>query len=144
MMDKKFLLLILLATSILLMGNTYPNHTHFDVKKEINYNRSQIDSLQKVNLRNNNKNFLYFNLDQNFPNPFNPTTTISYEIAKEGFVKLLVYNILGKEISNLVNEVQSPGKYEVKFDGRNLSSGIYFYQLNAGNYSATKKLMLMK
>jgi hypothetical protein len=144
MMNKKFLLLILLATSILLLGSTYPNHTHFDVKKEINYNRSQTDSLQKVSLRNDNKNVLYFNLDQNFPNPFNPTTTIWYEIAKEGFVKLSVYNVLGKEISNLVNEVQSPGKYEVKFDGRNLSSGIYFYQLNAGNYSATKKLMLMK
>lgn len=85
-----------------------------------------------------------FSLSQNYPNPFNPSTTISYKIAKQGLVNLTVYNILGKEVAMLVNEVQSPGKYEVEFNAKNLSSGIYFYKLSTDNFTATKKLTLMK
>ena len=85
-----------------------------------------------------------FSLSQNYPNPFNPSTTISYKIAKQGLVNLTVYNILGKEVAMLVNEVQSPGKYDVEFNAKNLSSGIYFYKLSTDNFTATKKLTLMK
>lgn len=93
-----------------------------------------------------------FNLDQNYPNPFNPTTTIRYSIpniADANFsstsnVQLIVYDVLGSKIRTLVNETKQPGNYEVNFDARNLSSGIYYYQLKSGNYVATKKMILMK
>ncbi len=85
-----------------------------------------------------------FSLSQNFPNPFNPSTTISYQIAKQGLVSLVVYNVLGKEVATLVNEVKSAGKYEIKFDASNLSSGIYFYKLTADGFTSTKKFTLIK
>lgn len=90
-----------------------------------------------------------FSLDQNYPNPFNPSTTIRYSIPLESEVKLRVYDLLGKEVRTLVNEKQSPGTFEVKWDGKNnrgepLSSGIYFYRLESGSFVATKKLMLLK
>ena len=98
-----------------------------------------------------------FDLYQNFPNPFNPTTTITYTIpttpksspltngrTKEGFVKLKVYDILGNEVATLVNEEKPAGEYKVKFDGSNLPSGIYFYQLKAGNFIQTKKMILLR
>lgn len=87
---------------------------------------------------------LEYKLDQNFPNPFNPATTISYQIAKTGFVTLKVFNVLGKEVAALVNEIQNAGTYKIEFNGKNLVSGIYFYQLNAGSFSGTKKFTLMK
>jgi hypothetical protein len=83
-------------------------------------------------------------LNQNYPNPFNPSTTISYQIAQNGFVTLKLFNILGKEVAFLVNEIQNAGSYKIEFDGKNLSSGIYLYQLNVGSFSDTKKLTLMK
>jgi hypothetical protein len=108
-------------------------------------------------------------LSQNYPNPFNPATTIKYSIPvysrqyavgsqnNQSFnqpitksnsdlliIQLKVYNILGKEVATLVNESQRPGDYEVKWDARHLSSGVYFYQLKAGNFIRVKKLILMK
>jgi len=83
-------------------------------------------------------------LNQNYPNPFNPSTTISYQVAQTGFVTIKVFNILGKEVRSLVNEIQSAGSYRIKFDAKNLSSGIYLYQLNVGSFSETKKFTLMK
>ena len=96
-------------------------------------------------------------LYQNYPNPFNPSTKIKYTIptppvssplvkgrTKEGFVTLKVYDILGREIATLVNAEKPAGKYEVEFSASNLPSGIYFYQLKAGQYSATKKMVLLK
>jgi hypothetical protein len=93
-----------------------------------------------------------FSLGQNYPNPFNPTTTIKFSVPSvETFhgtslqhVALKVYDLLGREVSTLVNEEKAPGIYEVKFDGINLPSGVYFYRLQAGSYSQTKKLILMK
>lgn len=85
-----------------------------------------------------------FSLHQNYPNPFNPETNIKFNIAKTELVKLTVYDISGKEVYTLVNQNLSPGIYEVNFNGRNLSSGIYFYTLRAGNYFETKKMMLIK
>ena len=81
---------------------------------------------------------------QNFPNPFNPITTIKYQIPKLSFVTLKVYDVLGKEIAILVNEEKSAGEYEIEFDGNNLTSGIYFYRLQAGNFVETKKMVILK
>jgi photosystem II stability/assembly factor-like uncharacterized protein len=86
----------------------------------------------------------HFRLDQNFPNPFNPSTTINYSIPKAGLVTLKVYDVLGKEVATLVNGVKSAGSYHVQFFANRLASGIYFYRLIAGNSVMTKKLILMK
>jgi hypothetical protein len=85
-----------------------------------------------------------FLLYQNYPNPFNPVTNIQYAIGSRQFLTLRVYDILGREIATLVNEKKPAGSYEVNFDASSLSSGIYFYQLKAGNYISTKKMILMK
>ena len=85
-----------------------------------------------------------FSLSQNFPNPFNPTTQIKYQIEDRGFVSLKIYNILGKEIITLVNEEKQAGSYEVEFDARNLTSGIYFYKLTAGTFKESRKMILLK
>ena len=85
-----------------------------------------------------------YNLAQNYPNPFNPATTIMYEIPQYVFVTLKVYDILGREVAKLVNEEKPAGTFNVEFDGKALTSGIYFYQLKAGNYSETKKMILLK
>ncbi len=85
-----------------------------------------------------------FTLYQNYPNPFNPKTRIKYDLPTKEFVKLKIYDIIGEEIVTLINEEQTPGKYEVEFDGSNLSSGVYFYKIEAGEFVETKKLVLMK
>ena len=85
-----------------------------------------------------------YDLFQNYPNPFNPSTTISFQMPKDGFVTLKIYDILGKEVTTLVNEFKTTGKYNVQFNASNLASGMYIYQIKAGEYSNTKKLMLMK
>jgi photosystem II stability/assembly factor-like uncharacterized protein len=83
-------------------------------------------------------------LFQNYPNPFNPSTNITYQIIKSGYVLLKIFDVLGRKISTLVNEKQSPGTYEISFDGSNLSSGIYFYKLVAGDFTETKRMVLLK
>jgi hypothetical protein len=85
-----------------------------------------------------------FELSQNYPNPFNPSTKIKYQIAASNPVRLKVYDILGNEVATLVNEIQSTGNYEVTFDASSLSSGTYFYKLQAGSFVETKKMMLLR
>ncbi len=91
-----------------------------------------------------------FTLEQNYPNPFNPTTTIKYTIPQLNGVEtrystsLRIYNTLGEEIATLVNQEQAPGEYSVQFDATGLASGVYFYTLRAGNFVATKKMVLLK
>lgn len=85
-----------------------------------------------------------YELMQNFPNPFNPVTKIRYEIPNSNFVSLKVFDISGKEVSVLVNRIQSPGSYEVSFDASDLTSGIYYYRLETKNFSASKKMLLIK
>ena len=99
--------------------------------------------LSEVN--NNNTSLpVSYKLEQNFPNPFNPTTTINYSIPKTSFVTLKVYNVLGNEVMSVVNEQQTANNYTYTLDFSKLSSGVYYYTLRAGDYSATKKLMLVK
>jgi len=103
-----------------------------------------------TDISNNNNILKDFVLHQNYPNPFNPTTTIKFDIPNLGTTykslktKLIIYNSLGQKLSILINEIKSPGTYEVQFDGSNFSSGIYFYKLTAGNFSQTNKMILMK
>jgi len=95
-----------------------------------------------------------FKLEQNYPNPFNPSTKIKFTIptadnplrggARGELVTLKVYDILGNEIATLVNEELSAGEYEVEFDGKRLTSGIYFYTLKAGSFIQTKKMVYLK
>ena len=92
----------------------------------------------------NNKVISSFKLLQNYPNPFNPSTKINFSLPQTSFVSLKVYDVLGKEVVTLVFEEKTTGNYKVDFDGSNLSSGIYFYRMQAGNYSDTKKFILMK
>ncbi|RKY91698.1 MAG: hypothetical protein DRQ01_07320 [Ignavibacteriae bacterium] len=83
-------------------------------------------------------------LKQNYPNPFNPTTKIQFNIAEIGFVTLKIYDLLGNEITTLVNEEKPAGSYKVDFDGSELPSGIYIYRLISANFSDSKKLILLK
>lgn len=85
-----------------------------------------------------------YKLYQNFPNPFNPTTTIKYQIPEMSFVSLKVYDVLGNEIVTLINEEKPIGSYEVEFDASSLSSGVYSYKIQAGNFIETKKMILLK
>jgi photosystem II stability/assembly factor-like uncharacterized protein len=85
-----------------------------------------------------------FNLYQNYPNPFNPSTKISFDIKNASDVKLIVYDIVGKEVKTLVNGFKQPGQYEVEFNAQDLSSGIYYYRISAGEFISTKKMLLVK
>jgi len=97
-----------------------------------------------VSVKDNSPIIQQYSLSQNFPNPFNPTTTIKYSIKDPGFVKLEVYDILGRKVETLVNEEKVEGDYEANFNGRNLSSGVYIYRLTSGTFSQVKKMQLIK
>lgn len=99
-----------------------------------------VTSVKKID----NEKPTVFSLSQNYPNPFNPSTIIRYSIPRESFVQLAVFDALGRLSSFLVNQTLSRGNYEVIFDGSMLTNGVYFYQIKAGNYIATKKLVLIK
>ncbi len=85
-----------------------------------------------------------YSLKQNYPNPFNPSTTIEYSLPEAGIVKVSIYNVLGQQITTLVNQFKSQGSHKVTFDAKNLPSGIYFYKMESNNFVQTKKLMLLK
>lgn len=85
-----------------------------------------------------------FDLSQNYPNPFNPSTTISYDLPVRPHVTLKIFNVLGQEVATLVNGKVRPGKHQVQWDARRLSSGVYFYRLDAGQYTTNRKMILAK
>ena len=85
-----------------------------------------------------------YKLEQNYPNPFNPITTIKYSIPKQSYVTLKVYDILGREVATLINGTKQPGEYEIEINDSNIPSGVYFYQLKAGEFIQTKKMILIK
>ena len=87
---------------------------------------------------------LEYALEQNYPNPFNPTTTIGYSIPEDNFVTIKLYDVLGNEVITLVNDQKKAGKYEMLYNASNISSGVYYYQINSGSFTETRKLMLMK
>ena len=85
-----------------------------------------------------------FSLSQNYPNPFNPRTTINYEIPVANHVTIIVYDIMGKEVATLVNQLKDAGYYSVTLDGSNFASGQYFYKLQAGDFSQVNRMILLK
>jgi len=99
-----------------------------------------ITSFKQISTLIPDKNTLF----QNYPNPFNPASKIKMEISKSSAVSLIVYDALGKELTTLVDEQLNPGSYEVEFDGSNYPSGVYFYQLNSGDFLETRKMVLIK
>lgn len=94
----------------------------------------------------NNQNYypFKFSLSQNYPNPFNPITMINFSIAKSGLVSLKVFDVLGKEVATLVNDQKVAGSYSIKFDGTDLSSGVYFYKMVTKEFTGVKKMLLIK
>ena len=108
-------------------------------------------ALNSIYVSGNSKIVKDYSLEQNYPNPFNPVTTISFSIRKSGFVKLMVYDVLGKEITTLLNENKIPGEYKISFDGEALPSGVYFYRIEihsdnkgASDFVDVKKMLLIK
>ena len=102
------------------------------------------DPLSTTGTVDNNHMPLTFALQQNYPNPFNPVTTIRYSVPELSKVQIKVYDVLGNEISTLVNEEKPAGTYEITWDAANLSSGVYFYQIKAGEFTGTKKMILIR
>ena len=109
-----------------------------------NYYRHLATWLEPVSVKEEKIKLNSYYLYNNFPNPFNPTTKIKFKISNYDFVSLKVYDVLGNEISTLVNEDRPAGGYEIEFSGKDLPSGIYFYTLRAGNFLDTKKMILLK
>ncbi|MFH1734791.1 MAG: T9SS type A sorting domain-containing protein [bacterium] len=114
-------------------GNTYT----YELQTTYIDGRSEISAAAEVRAG-------MYNLSQNIPNPFNPTTTISYEVPSAGSVKLTVYDIMGQQIASLVNGYQEANAYKVTFNAANLASGIYIYKLETGDFISIKKMVLMK
>ncbi len=85
-----------------------------------------------------------YKLQQNYPNPFNPSTTISFELPQKSEVNLTIYNTLGQVVATLINEVKQAGQHQIVFDASDLPNGVYIYRINAGSYSAAKKMILLK
>jgi hypothetical protein len=106
-------------------------------------------SLESLNILmnsedNKNTTSVSTSLDQSYPNPFNSVANIKFNVAKSGDVKIVVYDIMGREVQTLVSESLKPGTYLVSFDGTSLISGVYFYRISAGDYSGTRRLLLEK
>jgi hypothetical protein len=94
--------------------------------------------------KDDSMNPVSYSLSQNYPNPFNPTTTINFSLAKPGFTTLKVYNLTGRYVETLVSKEMPDGQHIINFNAANYSSGVYFYQLDSGDYHVVKKMMLMK
>ena len=118
-------------------GYTY----HFDAHVNISITPYKSPTAIKSNPNNIPKSYQLY---ANYPNPFNPSTMINYQLPMTSHVTLKVYDILGREVETLVDQKQNPGKYGITFDAGRFSSGVYFYRIVAGNYTATKKMALLK
>ncbi len=135
------------------IGNTFLNGTWS--LKVVDNAASDVGLLQGWGLRFNNQTMVgieivnsnipqKFALYQNYPNPFNPNTSINFDVAKNGNVKIILFDVLGREVKTLVNEYFKAGNYKYNFDGFSLASGVYFYKIVAGDFTDTKKMTLLK
>ena len=122
-------------------GSNYVRDYIFEVNGQI-VDLSEEDHM--IQLSNQSSITKESKLSDNYPNPFNPITKISFTIDKTGLTKLMVYDILGRQIKVLVNELKNPGYYTVEFNGSDLPSGIYFYRLETDDFSVVKKMVLIK
>lgn len=105
---------------------------------------TQRDEYSGKTVNKNNIEPIKYELSQNYPNPFNPVTNIKYQIQKTGLVTLRIYDIIGREIKTIVNEIKNPGSYIVTFNGSEFSSGVYFYRIQSGDFVQVKKMLLIK
>ncbi len=122
----------------------YPEKIHVDLNQQpvvngVNFN------VNITGVKNNNNTIpVSYKLFQNYPNPFNPATTIKYKLPEDSYVRIIIYDILGNKVKELVNAYRKAGNYRVKWDAKNLASGIYFYSMQAGDFRDTKKLLFLK
>ncbi|RPI18091.1 MAG: T9SS C-terminal target domain-containing protein [Ignavibacteriae bacterium] len=117
------------------------NHIHLTVNSYINLPGKYMSPLSA---ENNTTSAVDYKLNQNYPNPFNPSTSISFNIAEAGFVTLKIYDVTGKEVKTLVNEMKTAGTHSVVFDAQSFASGVYFYKIEANDFSYIKKMILVK
>ncbi|MFI5143987.1 MAG: SBBP repeat-containing protein [Ignavibacteria bacterium] len=122
-------------------GNDDPENGTKETQESVN---GQEPEHNNISGKNSEQITTEFQLSQNYPNPFNPTTLINYQIPADEFVELKVYDVLGKEVSTLVNEFKRAGTYKINFNGTALESGVYFYRIKAGNFIDIKKMILVK
>lgn len=133
-MKKLFtILLIIFAVGFLSAQSSYQNRFDEQTRIDIKLNSGLSDKISERG----------FKLYQNYPNPFNPETVIEYYVPKGSFVSLKVYNLLGNEVATIVNGYQDSGVYKFKFNASRLSSGIYFYALESGDFKQTRKMILL-
>jgi hypothetical protein len=97
-----------------------------------------------ISVNKNSQVSYKYNLSQNYPNPFNPKTVINFQIPVSGNVRIVIYDILGKEVKILVDQKQTAGMHNVEFDGTIFASGVYFYKITSGDFTQTKKMVLIK
>jgi len=121
-------------------GTTNPAYVVADGLRLVSYDRSLLSGIPHGSAQRS----AWFRLGDNYPNPFNPNTAISYELAATSFVTLKVFDLLGKEVATLAKGMKATGTYEVRWDGSTVPSGVYFYQLRAGGLVETKKMILAK
>jgi endo-1,4-beta-xylanase len=131
------------ATSIKNQNFSYATSADTTLRNAANSLQYAIGVITNVSTAGENTARLFV-LDQNYPNPFNPTTVIRYQLPVNSMVTLTVFDMLGREVATLVNDIKNAGSHETKFDGSKLPSGMYVYTLRAGNYTQTKKLVLLK
>jgi hypothetical protein len=122
--------------------NKTPISVVFDPDNEIVL--KQASTVQAVGISADNLSSLHYTLEQNYPNPFNPATHIQFTLSKTSPTSLKIYDLLGKEVATLLHATMNPGQYTVQWDGSNVPGGVYFYQLRAGQFVQTKKLILLK
>ncbi|MFA5405177.1 MAG: T9SS type A sorting domain-containing protein, partial [Ignavibacteria bacterium] len=128
--------------------------TIFEHIKSVNKDIQKLNTVKNETLKNVTSVIpTSYNLSQNYPNPFNPVTKINYELPKDGRVKLVIYDILGREIKTLINELKQAGRYTIEFNGNNYASGVYFYRIQVEgqgsavaekSYTSVKKMVLIK
>lgn len=127
-----------------MMSGVYSDNTPPEGDAPKNYKTKIFFENSSISLTSGNQIPKEYSLSQNYPNPFNPTTKINFALTKQGFVTLKIYDITGREIKTLVNEVKQAGYYSVDFNGSPLSSGVYFYRIQSGDFVQTKRMLMIK